>query len=100
MSLYGRSLGYPRLVAESGQGFSNMAQAFVQSSTHKDDVQLGNISVAAPTLGPDGAAAEISETAYLPPIVSFATAKENASRAYDELGPRPIWPIGAEPENG
>ena len=100
MSVYGGSLGYPRLVAESGQGFSNMARAFVQSSRHKEDVQLGVISVATPTLesGTSHETEEILETAYLPPIISFATAREKASKVYDELGPSPVWPVGSEPE--
>lgn len=79
-----------------------MARTLVQSSKHKDDVELGDISVAAAELecaDCSQGTRKILETAYLPPIVSFAAAREKATKAYDDLSPRPIWPLGSTPDN-
>jgi hypothetical protein len=99
MSRHACSLGYPKVVAESGQGFSEMARTFVQSSKHKKDVLLGELSIAAALESADNSqkTKEVLRTAYLPPVVSFAAAREKASNTYETLGPRPIWPIGSEP---
>ncbi|HWZ96869.1 MAG TPA: hypothetical protein VN025_03840 [Candidatus Dormibacteraeota bacterium] len=95
ISRHANSFGFPKLVAEAEREFSKIAREFVQTPKYVSDLLLGELSLSA--IGPRTANdSKINEALmaaqYLPPIVSFVTARKKASSAYEILDPPPIWP--------
>jgi hypothetical protein len=83
-------LGFPDQLLESEREFSGAAREFVHSPQYQGTTAMGQLLISAATRYPDNS--EFLPGNYLPPIVSFASARQKAQQSYELLKPQPILP--------
>jgi hypothetical protein len=91
--------GYPDKLVASEHEFSLTAEDFAQRPGYISEITLSKLSFSAAKRLPNQnseLAAQICESGYLPPVVSFAAARQRAVQNYATLKPKPIFPKGFE----